>query len=80
MNRDSRSYIEIVISDTGPGLPAEVVANLFEPVMSTKGKDHAGLGLAIVYKLVEEIHASITCISERHGLAFQLLIPRTISG
>jgi len=80
VNRDGRPYIAIVITDTGPGLPCAVMAQLFEPVASTKGGDHAGLGLAIVNKLVEEIHASVTCISERSGLTVQLLIPRTIAG
>ncbi|OFZ96008.1 MAG: hypothetical protein A2Z44_04035 [Betaproteobacteria bacterium RBG_19FT_COMBO_58_11] len=80
VNRDGRPYVEIMVSDTGPGMPAEVMAHLFEPVTSTKGGDHAGLGLAIVNKLVEEIHASITCISEQSGLAFHLLLPRTIAG
>lgn len=80
VNRDGRPYIAIVIADTGPGLPCKVMAQLFEPVASTKGGDHAGLGLAIVNKLVEEIHASVTCISERSGLTVQLLIPRTIAG
>lgn len=80
VNRDGRPYVEIMISDTGPGMSAEVMAHLFEPVASAKGGDHAGLGLAIVNKLVEEIHASITCISERSGLTFHLLIPRTIAG
>ncbi len=79
VNRDGRPYVEIMVSDTGPGMPAEVMAHLFEPVASTKGGDHAGLGLAIVNKLVEEIHASITCISEQSGLAFHLLLPRTIA-
>ncbi|MBI5751052.1 MAG: HDOD domain-containing protein [Hydrogenophilales bacterium] len=80
VNRDGRPYVEIMVSDTGPGMTAEVMAHLFEPVTSTKGGDHAGLGLAIVNQLVEEIHASITCISERSGLAFHLLIPKTITG
>lgn len=80
VNRDGRPYVEIMVSDTGPGMPAEVMAHLFEPVTSTKGGDHAGLGLAIVNKLVEEIHASITCISGQSGLAFHLLLPRTTAG
>jgi len=77
VNRDGRPYVEITVADTGPGMPAEVMAYLFEPVTSTKGSGHAGLGLAIVNKLVGEIHASITCISEQSGLAFHLLIPKT---
>lgn len=76
VNRDGALFVEITVSDTGPGLSPDMLSRLFEPMTSTKGGGHAGLGLAIVYKLVEEIGASITCISEESGLSFHLLIPR----
>lgn len=79
VNHDGRPYVEIRVADAGPGLSAAVMAHLFEPVTSTKGGDHAGLGLAIVQQLVEEMHASITCISARSGLTFHLLIPKTVA-
>ncbi len=76
VNRDGQSCVEIRVADTGPGLPREVLEHLFEPVTSTKGEGHAGLGLAIVKALVEEIGASITCISTKAGITFQLLLPK----
>lgn len=45
--------VEILIQDTGPGFPANILENLFDPYVTTKPKG-SGLGLAIVKKIVEE--------------------------
>lgn len=50
--------VEIRISDTGPGIPEEYRARLFEPNFSTK-TDGMGLGLAIVKKAVDDMNGSI---------------------
>ncbi|HEB96447.1 MAG TPA: HDOD domain-containing protein [Sedimenticola thiotaurini] len=77
VNRDGRQYVEIRIEDDGPGLPAEVLANLFQPVTSSKGKGHAGLGLTIVRNLVSELGGSIGCRNRRRGgVEFVILLPR----
>ena len=46
-------YVEIRITDTGPGISEEMFGQLFEPYITTKPKG-SGLGLAIVKKIVEE--------------------------
>ncbi len=46
-------YIELKITDTGPGISDEMFDQLFEPYVTTKPKG-SGLGLAIVKKIVEE--------------------------
>ncbi|HQU14482.1 MAG: two-component sensor histidine kinase [Chromatiales bacterium 21-64-14] len=46
-------YIEVSVEDNGPGFPDGVMAQLFEPYVTTKPKG-TGLGLAIVKKIVEE--------------------------
>jgi nitrogen fixation/metabolism regulation signal transduction histidine kinase len=46
-------YIEISVTDNGPGIPDEIVGQLFDPYVTTKPKG-SGLGLAIVKKIVEE--------------------------
>lgn len=46
-------YVEIKITDNGPGIPQEMFSNLFEPYITSKPKG-SGLGLAIVKKIVEE--------------------------
>ena len=79
VNRDGQSYVEIAISDTGPGMPPAIMDNLFKPVASTKGADHGGLGLSIIGELAETLHISVTCTSDANGTIFQLLIPRILA-
>jgi len=46
-------YVEISISDTGPGIAEDIMERIFEPYVTTKAKG-TGLGLAIVKKIIEE--------------------------
>ncbi len=74
---DDGDYVAVSVSDTGPGLPAEVLACLFEPVQSTKGERHQGLGLSIVKELADRMGARIICRSrEGAGTTFTMLLPR----
>jgi nitrogen-specific signal transduction histidine kinase len=74
--RNGREYIEISLKDDGPGIPAEIIENLFKPVTSTKGAGHAGLGLSIVKSIVDELDGRIFCQSnEISGTVFQILLP-----
>jgi len=76
--RDGKEYIEISLMDNGPGIPEHIMARLFKPVPSTKGKGHAGLGLSIVKNLVDELKGRIFCQSnEISGTTFQILLPLT---
>jgi two-component system nitrogen regulation sensor histidine kinase NtrY len=54
----SNSLVRIVVSDTGPGIPAAERDKLFLPYYSTKGRG-SGLGLAIVRRIVAEHGGSI---------------------
>ena len=75
VNRERKLYLELVISDTGPGLSAEVLANLFSPVRSAKEGAHHGLGLSIVHGLVKKMQGLITCRSGKTGTTFEILLP-----
>ncbi|MES2262299.1 MAG: HDOD domain-containing protein [Pseudomonadota bacterium] len=75
VNRERRLYLELVISDTGPGLSADVMANLFSAVRSTKEGKHHGLGLSIVHSLVKKLNGLITCRSGKTGTTFEILLP-----
>lgn len=77
---DDEKYVEIAVADNGPGLPQEVLDHLFEPVASTKGDAHFGLGLSIVQGLVQELSGIIRCKSDnKNGTRFQILLPSTLS-
>jgi HD-like signal output (HDOD) protein/signal transduction histidine kinase len=75
VNRERKLYLELVIGDSGPGLSAEVLANLFSPVRSGKEGANHGLGLSIVHGLVKKMQGLITCRSGKTGTTFEILLP-----
>jgi hypothetical protein len=77
---DGQRQIEIEVADTGPGLPAAVVTRLFEPVVSEKGGDHAGLGLSISRSLVERMNGQLSCASTPQGTHFLIRLPTLQQG
>jgi HD-like signal output (HDOD) protein/signal transduction histidine kinase len=71
-----RDFAAITIEDNGPGMSQEVKQKLFSPVSSTK-ENHAGLGLSIVKKLIDDMDGSIVCRSNTEsGTQFQILLPK----
>jgi len=70
--------IRIDISDTGVGIPPDVLPQIFEPFFSTKEKESgAGLGLAVVYGIVQRHGGEITVESNLdRGTTFHLRLPR----
>lgn len=75
VNRERQLYLELVVRDNGPGLPREVLANLFAPVRSAKDGAHHGLGLSIVHSLVKKLGGHIACRSAATGTSFDILLP-----
>ena len=76
VNVDGKEHIELSVADDGPGMDTETLSQLFSPMVSTKGGDHAGLGLTIVKNLVNELHGSISCRSSDKGTGFYILFPK----
>ena len=69
--------VYITVSDTGTGIPPEIVDRLFEPFFTTKevGKG-TGLGLSIAYDIVTKHHGTITVQSEPgKGSTFTVRLP-----
>jgi signal transduction histidine kinase len=63
------------VADTGRGIEAENVSQVFEPYFSTK-ETGTGLGLAIVKKAVDDHHGSISVTSKQgEGTTFTVIIP-----
>lgn len=58
-----REYVEITVSDDGPGIPDHIKPRLFEPFVSSKSSGHSGLGLSIVYNIIQSFNGKITCES-----------------
>lgn len=71
-------WVEIVVRDNGPGIPADMVDDIFKPFVSTKGNRGTGLGLPVSRKTVEEQGGELTVTSEEgQGCRFTIRLPRT---
>jgi two-component system, NtrC family, sensor histidine kinase AtoS len=71
---EEQPHIEVSISDTGPGIPAELREKIFEPFFTTK-QHGTGLGLAIVKRIVTAHKGSIFVNSILGGTNFVVQFP-----
>ncbi|MFA6108196.1 MAG: ATP-binding protein [Candidatus Latescibacterota bacterium] len=69
--------VEVEITDTGMGIPQELIGRLFEPFFTTKqDKKGVGLGLSVVYGIVRRHHGRIDVRSEvGRGTTFLVSLP-----
>ena len=67
----------IEVSDTGPGVPPEILGKIFEPFFTTKAvNEGTGMGLATVYGIVEQAGGHINVANlEGGGAAFRIFLP-----
>jgi signal transduction histidine kinase len=71
--------VTLQVVDTGPGMPPDVLAQVFEPLFSTKARG-IGLGLAVSRSLAEANAGSIIAASvPGRGATFTLTVPATAS-
>jgi CheY-like chemotaxis protein len=64
------------ISDTGPGMPKDVLPRIFEPFYTTKGERGTGLGLSASHGIIENHSGDINVISEPgKGTRFEVILP-----
>ncbi|MFD1367712.1 ATP-binding protein [Actinoplanes sichuanensis] len=72
-------YLELLVSDTGTGMPPETVARIFDPFFTTKPKGQGtGLGLATVRDLVTAAGGGVSVVSKPGiGTTFRIYLRRT---
>ena len=81
-----RSYIRITVSDTGSGIPADKLGDIFEPFVQVdtghkRTREGSGLGLTISQRLARAMGGTLTVESTvGHGSAFHLWLPADDSG
>ncbi len=74
--------VEVVVSDTGSGIPADMLNRVFEPFFTTK-QDGIGLGLSIAHTIIERMGGTISAQNRPAGGAtFRFTLPAaaTFSG
>jgi len=71
------SFLTLIVSDTGEGIPEENIEKIFDPFFTTKGNgEGTGLGLAVCRKIIEQ-HGGRISVSSRpgEGTEFRISLP-----
>ncbi|UCD84460.1 MAG: PAS domain S-box protein [Deltaproteobacteria bacterium] len=71
-----KEFLKITITDTGIGISEEDLPKIFDPFFTTRDSG-SGLGLTVVYKIIESHHGQIKVESTKgKGTTFTILLPR----
>jgi CheY-like chemotaxis protein/anti-sigma regulatory factor (Ser/Thr protein kinase) len=70
-------YVQITVTDSGPGIPAHILPKIFDPFFTTKPVgEGTGMGLSVVHGLVQNLQGHISVESSNgSGTAFLITIP-----
>ena len=75
-------YVRLSVSDTGTGMPPDIIERAFEPFFTTKapGKG-SGLGLSTIYGFARQLEGTVAITSEvGHGTTVSIYLPRASEG
>jgi len=77
--RQSGNYMKVTVSDTGPGIPPNIIRSIFDPYFTTKDVgEGTGMGLALAHGIVESYGGKITVDSKLgKGTKFSIYLPIT---
>ena len=76
---DEGEYTILSVADDGPGIPPGDLERMFEPFYTKKvmGRSGTGLGLAVVWNIVQDHKGYIDVVSNGNGTTFELFFPAT---
>lgn len=76
---DLPDCLKIVVEDNGPGIPEEFQDKIYEQGFTTKAGKNRGIGLALIYRYVENAGGNIQLETEpRKGTRFIITIPKQV--
>lgn len=78
---DGSQWVEVTVSDNGPGIPEEIIGRVFDPFFSTKPAGQGtGLGLFLVYGIVADHRGRIEVKNGEQGALFMVALPALGNG
>jgi len=73
---EAGEWVRVTVSDTGAGIPPEVLPHIFDPFFTTKAPLGTGLGLAQVYGIVKQHEGEVDVTTKvGHGTTFTIYLP-----
>jgi signal transduction histidine kinase len=68
--------VRMLVTDEGPGIPPDAVAKIFDAFYTTRSQG-AGIGLAVVRRIIDDHGASIDVHSTASGATFEVVLARS---
>ena len=80
VNLGGEPFVLLQVTDTGKGIPPDLIRRLFQPGFTTKGEGHEGIGLSVSESILRAIGGRILCRShEGRGTIFIVMLPRRVA-
>jgi signal transduction histidine kinase len=74
--REGDAQLCLVVEDDGPGIPEDVIGQIFEPFVTTKPVgEGTGLGLAVCHTLITQVGGRIDALNGQGGARFEIHLP-----
>lgn len=72
-------YVKLIVANDGPAIDEKDIDSIFNPFYSTKvmGKSGTGLGLSVVWNIIQDHEGWIEVINNGAGVAFEIYLPAT---